>query len=134
MYLKSKGVRPLAMEDFLNCIKDAKSRKLIPLALSLDMSNAFNSVNWADIIECLIEDKISSCLIDIIRDFLCNRKIIDRENDIEYFYSRGVPQGSSLEPTLWLVIADRLLRRLEVLKENFLDPYCTMFADDVLLM
>ncbi|GBM71857.1 hypothetical protein AVEN_229355-1 [Araneus ventricosus] len=41
---------------------------------------------------------------------------------------------SSLGPVLWLVIADRLLRRLEALNENFLDLHCTMFADDILFM
>ncbi|GBN33151.1 hypothetical protein AVEN_87071-1 [Araneus ventricosus] len=108
--------------------------KLIPLALSLDMSNAFNSVHWGDIIECLIEDGISPYLIHIIRDFLFDRKIVDRENDIEYYYSKGIPQGSSLGPVLWLVVADRLLIRLEALGDQFPNLHCTMFADDILLL
>lgn len=124
----------LAMDHFLEFVKNAKTSKLVPLALSLDMSNAFNSVNWEDIIDCLIEDGISPYLINIIKDFLSERKIIDRENNIEYFYSKGIPQGSSLGPVLWLAIADRLLRRFEALGDK--NPYlhCTMFADDILLL
>ncbi|GBO19432.1 hypothetical protein AVEN_169730-1 [Araneus ventricosus] len=122
------------MVHFLEFVKNAKTSKLVPLPLSLDMSNAFNSVNWEDIIDCLIEDGISPYLINIVRDFLSERKIIDRENNIEYFYSKGIPQGSSLGPVLWLAIADRLLRRFEALGDK--NPYlhCTMFADDILLL
>ncbi|GBN60179.1 hypothetical protein AVEN_83574-1 [Araneus ventricosus] len=122
------------MDNFLTYIKNAKSRKLIPFALSLDMSNAFITVNWSDIINCLVEDNLSPYLINIIKDFLCHRKIIDKENNIDYFYSRSVPQGSSLGQVLWLVIADRLLRRLDAIKDNFLELHYIMFADDMLLM
>ncbi|GBM37692.1 Putative protein in type-1 retrotransposable element R1DM [Araneus ventricosus] len=124
----------LTMDHFLEFVKNAKTSKLVSLALSLGMSNAFNSVNWGDIIDCLIEDGISPYLVNIIKDFLSERKIIDRENNIENFYSKGIPQGSSLGPVLWLAITDRLLRRFEVLRDK--NPYlhCTMFADDILLL
>ncbi|GBN23379.1 Putative protein in type-1 retrotransposable element R1DM [Araneus ventricosus] len=39
-----------------------------------------------------------------------------------------------LGPMLWLVIADRLLRRLEALEDKFLDLHCTMFVNDILLL
>ncbi|GBN58771.1 Putative protein in type-1 retrotransposable element R1DM [Araneus ventricosus] len=123
----------LAMDDFLEYIKNTEFHKLIPLALSLDMSNGFNSVHWRDI-ECLIKDGISPYLVHIIRDFLFDMKIVDRENDIEYYYSKGIPQGSSLGPVLWLVVADRLLRRLQALGDQFPDLHCIMFADDILLL
>ncbi|GBN17961.1 Putative protein in type-1 retrotransposable element R1DM [Araneus ventricosus] len=124
----------LALDKFLTYIKNAKSSKFIPLALSLDMFNAFNSVNWLDIVNCLIEDGVSAYLINIIGDFLSHRKIIDSENKIDFYYSKGVPQGSSLGPVLWLVIADRLLRRLDVIKNEFPDLQYIMFADDILLL
>ncbi|GBM47514.1 Putative protein in type-1 retrotransposable element R1DM [Araneus ventricosus] len=103
---------------------------MITLALSLDISNAFNSVIWGDLINCLEEDGISVYLIDVIKDFLSNRRIYDGINNTEFNYSKGVPQGSCLGPVLWLLIADRLLRQMDE-QENIM---CTMFADDILIM
>ncbi|GBL79128.1 Putative protein in type-1 retrotransposable element R1DM [Araneus ventricosus] len=103
---------------------------MITLALSLDISNAFNSIIWEDLINCLEEDGISVYLIDVIKDFLSNRRIYDDINNTEFNYSKGVPQGSCLGPVLWLLIADRLLRQMDE-QENIM---CTMFADDILIM
>ncbi|GBM65089.1 Putative protein in type-1 retrotransposable element R1DM [Araneus ventricosus] len=103
---------------------------MITLALSLDISNAFNSVIWDDLINCLEEDGISVYLIDVIKDFLSNRIIYDDINNTEFNYSKGVPQGSCLSPVLWLLIADRLLRQMDE-QENIM---YTMFADDILIM
>ncbi|GBM56597.1 RNA-directed DNA polymerase from mobile element jockey [Araneus ventricosus] len=96
-----------ALDKFHNFIINAKAKKMITLALSLDISDAFNSVIWDDLINCLEEDGISVYLIDVIKDFLSNRRICDDINNTEFNYSKGVPQGSCLGPVLWLLIAPR---------------------------
>ncbi|GBM65494.1 hypothetical protein AVEN_223591-1 [Araneus ventricosus] len=83
-----------------------------------------------DLLNCLEEDGISVYLMDVIKDFLGNRRIYDDINNTEFNYSKGVPQGSCLGPVLWLLIADRLLRQMDE-QENIM---CTMFEDDILIM
>ncbi|GBN33787.1 Putative protein in type-1 retrotransposable element R1DM [Araneus ventricosus] len=119
-----------ALQVFTDFIKSAKDEKLITLAIIFDISNAFNSIRWKDIMICLREDNISEYLFKIIASFLSDRKIVDHDFDISFFYDRGVPQGSSLGPVLWLLIAERLIRTLAPVQEVKL----IMFADDILLL
>ncbi|GBM17489.1 hypothetical protein AVEN_193777-1 [Araneus ventricosus] len=68
------------LDKYHNFIINAKTQKIITLALSLDIFDAFNSVIWEDLINCLEENGISAYLIDVIKDFLRNRRIYDDIN------------------------------------------------------
>ncbi|GBM44731.1 hypothetical protein AVEN_103195-1 [Araneus ventricosus] len=98
--------------------------------ISLDISNAFNSVRWSDIIRILFEEEVPEYLIQMIKDFLSDRFIVDEENCFEFQYNVGVPQGSCLGPILFLLIADRLLRDLNTDDKTKV----IMFADDILTL
>lgn len=64
----------------------------------------------------------------IIQSFLCDRKY--RTSDgIDHDYNKGVPQGSSLGPILWLLVAEEVLRM-----EYTEDVYIQAFADVVVLI
>ncbi|GBN90275.1 Putative protein in type-1 retrotransposable element R1DM [Araneus ventricosus] len=119
-----------ALQGLKDFICNSKINDQVSIAISLDMSNAFNSVEWRDVICALQEDKVSEYLILSIQDFLNNRKIVENNLEIDYNYGKGVPQGSCLGPILWLVIADRLLRAMDKYKNCVV----TMFADDILIM
>ncbi|GBL77701.1 hypothetical protein AVEN_152921-1 [Araneus ventricosus] len=66
----------------------------------------------------------------MISSFLSNRVIVDEENDIKFKYNVGVPQGSYLGPILWVLVADRLLRLVN-LDGN---AKVIMFADDIVIL
>ncbi|KXZ75566.1 hypothetical protein TcasGA2_TC031845 [Tribolium castaneum] len=79
------------------------------LMITFDVQNAFNSASWQIILEELKQKGISPSLINTIRDYLNNRKIITDYGDTVKVNS-GVPQGSVLAALLWNVMYDSVLR------------------------
>lgn len=82
------------------------------VAISLDISNAFNTVPWDIINEELENKNFPIYLRSIIGNYLKDRTI--SYSTIEGKIKRkklscGVPQGSVLEPTLWNLAYDRIL-------------------------
>lgn len=78
--------------------------------ISLDIQNAFNSIHKNSILSILDVYNVLNKLKLLIKDYLRNRKIIISDTEMMDF-NIGVPQGSSLGPTLWLLIAKDLLIR-----------------------
>ncbi|GBM71865.1 Putative protein in type-1 retrotransposable element R1DM [Araneus ventricosus] len=88
-----------ALQLFKNSVHSSKVNKHVTLAISLDMSNAFNSVEWRDVITALYEDGVSEYLVFSTTDFLNNRKIVDTNLLLNFNYGKGVPQGCCLGPS-----------------------------------
>lgn len=70
------------------------------LVILLDVKNAFNSMNWSVILQCMAETGCSSYLRRIVASYLENRQIL-LNGSTAYEVTAGVPQGSILGPTLW---------------------------------
>lgn len=87
-------------------ISESKRVSQYSCLISLDVNNAFNSARWTDLLRLLAERDVPSDL----DSFLWNRSIISNTN--EHYFNVGVPQGSCLEPILWLVLINSLLKRL----------------------
>lgn len=104
----------------------------VAIAVSLDISNAFNSLPGRVINDALDKRKFPEYLRHIIRDYLSNRSVVYRVRD--GFTKRGsmcagVPQGSVLGPLLWDVAFDPVLR----LEQE--EGCCTVcYADDTLIV
>jgi hypothetical protein len=107
------------------------SRQGVALAVSLDISNAFNTIPWYRIIEALRRYQVPKYLVEVIKTYLSDRWVeFSSQRGMERRQvEREVPQGSVLEPILWITAYDRALRCPRPLGA---DVVC--YADDTLVL
>ena len=96
--------------------------------MALDISKTFDRVWHADLLHKLKSYGISGQIFGLISSFLSNRRlrvVLDGKSSQEYPVNAGVPQGSILGPTLFLLY----------IKDLPDDVICNipMYADDTTL-
>ncbi|CAG4914405.1 unnamed protein product [Colias eurytheme] len=85
----------------------------VALAISLDISNAFNTLPWDKILDGLTRHRVPEYLHRIISSYLRERQIIFPKQDGltgRHRVARGVPQGSVLGPLLWNIGYNHVLQ------------------------
>jgi hypothetical protein len=85
--------------------EDMVSRYGVAVAVFLDVSNAFNAIPWAGIMEALRHFEVPAYLVEVIGAYLNDRWITFAGRN-----GKGVPQGSVLGPILWIMAYDSVLR------------------------
>lgn len=103
----------------------------VALAVSLDIANAFNSLQWGDIRRALREKRIPEYICRVIDSYLSNRYIEypSARGMVRRTMEAGVPQGSVLGPLLWNITYDQVLR---VTTEE--GCHILGYADDTLIL
>lgn len=105
----------------------------IAVAVSLDITNAFNTLPYWAIAEALKYHGVPQYLVQLIESYLRNRHLcyIDQQGNLcNRGVSCGVPQGSVLGPLLWDLAYDKILRT------PMMPLNCSVlcYADDTLIV
>lgn len=99
-----------AVQEVLRPTRGPISKRPKWCALVLvDVRNAFNTASWRLIIRKLELRGISEYLINIVKDYLSNRKVEVTRGNVRRV-GAGVPQGSVIGPTLWNVLYDDVMK------------------------
>ena len=91
-----------AILDFNSYVTECLNNKLVTIAIFMDLSKAFDTVDKSILSDKLRELGISSSSIKLIDSYMSNRKLCFNNNKTEFNLQYGVPQGSILGPLLFL--------------------------------
>ena len=112
-----------------NTVRVNQAEGTATLAIFLDITKAFESVNHNLLFHKLLQKNISGNLARFIYNFLQNRTIVVRNGNVlskEYPVPIGLPQGSVISPTLFNLFTADLLKDIQ-----FLDFDYSKYADDI---
>lgn len=114
------------LASFSNCIANSFSNKELTVAVFLDIKGAFDTVWPAYILKELLKIGIKGKLYKTVRSFLTNRSLTVVNGvykSLTKNLENGVPQGSALSCTLFLVAVNNIIKNTNI--------KCTMYADDL---
>lgn len=117
-----------AIHDLIKHIKKNKVKYKFNVLISVDISGAFDGVNWNKVIDNVINCDLSPNLVMSLQSLLTER-IINLNNQ-NYKSERGLPQGGKASPTLWNIALNDLLNSID----KMLNVKAFAYADDIALV
>ena len=119
----------LALWRFISSASLALKTRHRCVAIALNIQSAYDTVDHTALLWKLRQKALPRYMVAWTRAFLEHRTVVLRVNDSEFPFPirAGVPQGSPLSPTLFLVYVDDLLQQLSQ------TVHCQAFADDMLI-
>lgn len=121
-----------AMNEMERIIEQGEDKGLTTVIISIDIKNAFNTLNWRTIAEALARNGFPGYLGGIVLSYLEDRRITFTARDGisgGRKIDRGVPQGSALGPLLWILSYDPIMNMRDVGGLRIIG-----FADDTLFL
>lgn len=122
----------LALYQLTTHLKQIKEHGKSAIMISLDFTNAFNSLRYPLVLNFLKKHECPSNLFNIIQSFFQDRIITfvtPNKQNISKLTNIGCPQGSPLSPLMWNILLTSLL---EIRFHSH--TYIQAFADDVVVV
>ncbi|CAK9811752.1 Retrovirus-related Pol polyprotein from type-1 retrotransposable element R1 (Fragment) [Anthophora quadrimaculata] len=124
-------------EDALLMLKSAikYSDKKYAVAIFIDIEGAFDNLWWSSIIDRLVEAKIGSTILRMIKDYFNKRTVIIKKDIkvVKKKMAKGCPQGSIIGPATWCWCMDTLLNEFEATFDDE-DIQTVAYADDLTIV
>ena len=120
----------LASLEFTDKIINNLDQGKLPLAIFLDLSKAFDTIDHSILIHKLHYYGVRGTSLDWFKSYLCNRTQFVQYNDCNSSQSKittGVPQGSILGPLLFIIY----MNDISTVTNKF---HFTLYADDTSLV
>lgn len=129
-YCKGRSTET-ALSEVVGNIEKSLEYKQYTLATFLDIEGAFNNITNSAILEALTDLGVETTLCQWIANMLNSREIqADLANcQTTRRVSRGTPQGGVLSPLLWLLVMDKILKKLQELGIT-----AVAYADDLAIL
>lgn len=124
-------------EDALIAFKSAvnSTNKKYVIGLFFDIDSAFDGLWWPAIINRLTKANCSSNMINLIKNYFKNRKVIVKSKfeSINKMMQKGCPQGSIIGPMAWGWCLDTFLDSFQEKISNR-DAEVIAYADDLVMI
>ena len=118
-----------AISNIVTKIEQALVQRGIAIGIFLDITGAFDNVSTEYILKVLQDSPVSRCVCNVIEYLLSNRRVTYTlgKTTIIRLLLKGFAQGGRLSPTLWNLVVDVIIKKINIDLAEFLQA----LADDL---